>query len=287
MSDTVLEALRKAQARLRHIPDPKLDAEYLLSHVLGLPRMNMLLDKRRTLTNEETAAFEALVRRREGREPLQYILGSQSFMGFPFKTDSRALIPRGDTEILCEEALRRIRPGDAVLDLCTGSGCLAVAIKKLCPKAQVTATDISGDALSLARENARALDAPVQFLQGDLFAPLAGRRFHVIVSNPPYIPDRLTGSVQEELKKEPPQALFAPGEDGMQFLSRIIAQAPDHLLPGGWLLLEFGDGQAEKVAKAMERDFAHVRILTDWQALPRAACGQWKEGCDRTDGSSV
>ena len=159
---TVLEALKAAEKRLQAIPEPRLDAEYLLAEALETSRLMMLVDKSRTLTEAEEAAFERMVSRREAREPLQYILGCQSFMGFPFKTDPRALIPRNDTEALCEEALRHIRPGDAVLDLCTGTGALGIAIKKLCPGAAVTATDISEAALSLAQENAQALQADVR-----------------------------------------------------------------------------------------------------------------------------
>ncbi len=200
MAVTVLEALRAAEARLRDIPDPRLDAEYLLAEVLGSSRLEMLVNKRRELTGAEEAAYEALLARREQREPLQYILGAQSFMGFSLKTDSRALIPRFDTEALCEEALKYIRPGGKVLDLCTGSGALAVAIKKLRPLARVTASDISEAALSLAGENAGLLNAEVRFVRGDLFSPLGGERFDVIVCNPPYIPDGLRGQLQAEVE---------------------------------------------------------------------------------------
>ena len=271
---TVYEALKKAEKRLCDIPDPRLDAEYLLAEALHISRLMMLVDKGRTLTEAEEAAFEAMVARREKREPLQYILGSQSFMGFSFKTDPRALIPRNDTEALCEEALRHIRPGSAVLDLCTGTGALGVAIKKLCPKAAVTATDISPDALSLARENAESLQAEVRFLQGDLFAPVKAERFDVIVSNPPYIPEALRGHLQAEVEKEPALALFA-GPDGLDFYRRIAREAPEHLKPQGWLCLEVGDGEAEAVAALLKKDFRSVRVLKDLNGLDRVvgACG--------------
>ena len=265
---TVLEAIRAAERRLRNVPDPRLDAEYLLAEALRTSRLMMLVDKGRTLTDTEEAAFDTMVARREKREPLQYILGSQSFMGFSFKTDPRALIPRNDTEALCEEALRHIRPGDAVLDLCTGTGALGIAIKKLCPGAIVTGTDISRDVLSLATENARDLQAEVRFLQGDLFAPTADERFDVIVSNPPYIPDGLRGKLQAEVEKEPALALFG-GADGLDFYRRIAAEAPLHLKPQGWLCLETGDGEADAVAALLEKDFLSIRILPDLNGLPR------------------
>ena len=273
---TVLDALKEAEKRLTAIPDPRLDAEYLLAEVLGVSRLSMLLDKGRELTAEEAAAYDALISRREKREPLQYILGSQSFMGFSFKTDRRALIPRFDTEALCEEALKYIRPGGRTLDLCTGSGALAIAIKKLRPGAEVTASDVSRDALALARENAQTLDAAVRFVQGDLFAPLAGERFDVIVSNPPYIPEELRGKLQAEVEKEPALALFA-GKDGLDFYRRIAAEAPEHLTPAGRLCLETGDGQGEAVKALLKEGFSDIQIISDLNGLPRVVSARKKE----------
>lgn len=273
---TVLEALKAAEQRLKEVPDPRLDAEWLLSEVLGASRLEMLLNKRRELTQREAAAYEALIARREGREPLQYILGSQSFMGFSMKTDSRALIPRFDTEVLCEEALKYIRPGCRVLDLCTGSGALAAAIKKLRPGAEVTATDISEDALSLAKENAESLGAEVRFVQGDLFSPLGGEIFDVIVSNPPYIPESLRGRLQAEVEREPASALFA-GTDGLDFYRRIAKQAPAHLSPGGRLCLEIGDGQGDAVKALLREAFEDIQVLNDLNGLPRVVSAAVKE----------
>ena len=273
---TVLEALKAAEARLSEIPDPRLDAEWLLSEVLGVSRLEMLLNKRRELTEREAAAYETLLARREQREPLQYILGSQSFMGFSLKTDSRALIPRNDTEALCEEALKYIRPGGRVLDLCTGSGALAVAIKKLCPGADVIAADVSEAALSLARENAQRLGADVRFVGGDLFSPLTGERFDAIVSNPPYIPEDLRGRLQAEMEREPALALFA-GPDGLDFYRRIAREAPAYLLPGGRLCVEIGDGQKEAVQALLKERFEDIRVLNDMNGLPRVISAAVKE----------
>ena len=282
---TVWEALKAVRERLQDVPEPRLDAEYLLAHVLKTDRLSLLLEKARLLTDDEAAAFGALVARREAREPLQYILGTQSFMGFAFRTDARALIPRFDTEALCEEALRHVMPGHRVLDLCTGTGCLAVSVKKLCPGAAVTATDISPAALSLARENAEALGAQVRFLRGDLFAPVEGEAFHVIVSNPPYIPEGLRGTLQAEVEKEPPLALFA-GTDGLDFYRRIAREAPGHLVRGGFLCLEIGDGEADAVSALLERDFESIRVLKDLGGLPRVVSARVKEGISH-DGSAV
>ena len=273
---TALSALRWAAERLREIPDPRLDAEYLLAEALGVSRLEMLLSKQRELTDAERAAYAALVERRAGREPLQYILGTQPFMGFPFRADKRALIPRNDTEALCQAALTALRPGDRALDLCTGSGALAVALKKLCPGASVTASDISADALALAKENAKALGADVRFVRGDLFSPVENERFDLIVSNPPYIPDGFRGRLQAEVEREPALALFA-GPDGLDFYRRIICEAPLYLTPRGLLFLETGDGEAEAVAALLRRDFEDIRFKNDLNGLPRVVSARIKE----------
>ena len=281
------EALRWAAERLADagVPEPRLDAEYLLAEALGVKRLPMLADKGRALTDREAAAFEQALSRRAAREPLQYILGSQSFMGFPFRTDPRALIPRNDTEALCEEALRHLRPGDRALDLCTGSGALAVALKKLCPGARVVASDLSADALALARENADALGAEVEFRQGDLFAPVAGERFQLVVSNPPYVPETLRGRLQAEVEREPALALFA-GPDGLRFYRRIAREAPGHLAPRGRLILEIGDGQGDAVSALLEKEFEEIRVLNDLSGLPRVISAVRREEKGH-DGSAV
>lgn len=270
---TIREALIWAENELQQVPDPRLDGEYLLAHVLNMQRLPMLLDKMRRLSEEELAAFRALIARRKKREPLQWILGEQPFMGFLFKTDARALIPRNDTEALCEEALRHIRPGSRVLDLCTGTGALGISVKKLCPRADVTAADLSRDALSLAKENAEGLQAEMRFLEGDLFSPLQDEKFDVIISNPPYIPDSLRGKLQEEVNREPEMALFA-GSDGLDFYRRIAQEAPLHLTPGGWLCLEIGDDQGESVPALLQAAFTDVQVLPDLNGLPRVVSGR-------------
>lgn len=275
MTATIGAALHAAQARLAAagVPDAALDAEYLLAEVLHCPRLSLRLEKAQPLTVEQAAAFEALLLRREQREPLQYILGTQPFMGFLLRTDSRALIPRNDTETLCEQALLRLRPGQQALDLCTGTGALAIAMKKLCPGAQLTATDISLSALALAQENATSLGAEIRFLQGDLFAPVADEKFHIIVSNPPYIPEGLRGQLQAEVNQEPDLALFA-GADGLNFYRQIAEQAPAHLQPGGWLLLEIGDTQYPAVSALLSPSFTGISLVQDMNGLPRVVVAQ-------------
>ena len=274
---TVREALKWGEKELGEIPEPRLDAEYLLAAVLGVSRLPMLLDKGRELTDGQRAAYAGLTARRKEREPLQYILGEQSFMGFSFRCDPRALIPRQDTEAVCGEALCYLRPGMRALDLCTGTGALAVSLKKLCPGAELTASDVSGDALSLARENAERLGAVVRFLQGDLFAPVSGERFDLIVSNPPYIPDGLRGKLQSEVEKEPALALFA-GADGLDFYRRIAREAPEHLTDGGRLILETGDGESRAVEKLLADAFDNITVFSDLSGLPQGVSAVKKEG---------
>ncbi|MBQ9942737.1 MAG: peptide chain release factor N(5)-glutamine methyltransferase [Clostridia bacterium] len=277
MRITVFQALKMGEERLllHQVPDARLDAEYLLAGVLNMPRLSLLLEKLRFLADEEWTAYEAFLLRRESREPLQYILQEQSFMGFSFRTDKRALIPRNDTEAVCEETLRHIRGKMQVLDLCTGTGALGIAIKKLRPGCSVTLSDLSADALSLAKENALRLQADVRILQGDLFAPVADERFHVIVSNPPYIPQGLQGTLQKEVEKEPAMALFA-GEDGLSFYRRIAREAPLHLNEKGVLVLECGDDQAAAVAALLEGSFEEIRIFRDMDGHERGVSARLK-----------
>lgn len=289
---TVREALDAAEARLQKTgtPDARLDAEYMLAEALRAPRLSLLVDKGRPVPAAAAAAFEGMLARRERREPLQYILGEQGFMGFSFRTDSRALIPRNDTECVCEAALARLRPGMAALDLCTGSGAIAVALKRLRPAVCWTAADLSEDALSLARENARRLGAEVEFLQGDLFSPLGARRFDLIVSNPPYIPLGLREQLQREVRMEPEMALFA-GADGLDFYRRIAREAPGHLNPGGFLILEIGDTQFAAVAALLAERFEAPQRIRDLNGLDRGIAARLraeeKKGGSACAGSAV
>lgn len=277
MNITVFQALREGEQQLllHQVPDARLDAEYLLAGVLKVPRLPLLLDKQRVLTEMEYGAYCALLQRRAQREPLQYILEEQPFMGLSFRTDPRALIPRNDTECVCEEALRHIRGRMQVLDLCTGSGALGIAVKRLRPGCDVTLSDLSEEALSLARENADRLQADVRILQGDLFAPVQGEKFHLIVSNPPYIPDMLRGKLQAEVEKEPEMALFA-GADGLAFYRQIAKEAPLHLQERGMLVLEFGDDQAAAVSALLEAQFDQITVIRDMDGHDRGVSARLK-----------
>lgn len=277
MNITVFQALKEGEQQLllHQVPDARLDAEYLLAGVLNLPRLSLLIEKQRVLTDKEAAAYRAFLERRAKREPLQYILEEQPFMGYSFCTDKRALIPRNDTEAVCEEALSHIRGSMQVLDLCTGTGALGIAIKKMRPGCRVTLSDLSEEALSLATENAQRLKADVRIVHGDLFAPVQGEKFHLIVSNPPYIPRGLQGKLQAEVEKEPEMALFA-GEDGLDFYRRIAKEAPLHLTEKGVLVLECGDDQPAAIMALLGQAFEDIRIIRDMNGHDRGVSARLK-----------
>ena len=267
---TIREALAQAAARLETagVPDARLDAELLLARVLHEDRLRMRLDGQRTLGDAQRSEYDALIARRQTREPLQYIEGEAAFMGLTFRVAPGVLIPRQDTETLCEEALTRMKPGARVLDVGTGSGALAVSLARLGRDAQVTAVDVSDTALAIARDNARRLGAQVRFVKSDCFAALAGERFDLIVSNPPYISREEMETLMPEVQREPELAL-AGGEDGLDFYRRIAREAPAHLLPGGCLLFEIGWRQRDAVS-------ALVRELVGEPFSLRDYGGNWR-----------
>lgn len=262
---TIREALEQAAARLETagVPDARLDAELLLARVLHEDRLRMRLDGQRTLGDAQRNEYDALIARRQTREPLQYIEGEAAFMGLTFRVAPGVLIPRQDTEILCEEALSRMKPGARVLDVGTGSGALAVSLARLGRDAQVTAVDVSDAALAIARDTARRLGAQVRFVKSDCFAALAGERFDLIVSNPPYISREEMETLMPEVQREPELAL-AGGEDGLDFYRRIAREAPAHLLPGGCLLFEIGWRQRDAVSALVRESVGEPFSLRDY-----------------------
>ncbi|MBQ9300247.1 MAG: peptide chain release factor N(5)-glutamine methyltransferase [Clostridia bacterium] len=276
---TIRETLRDAARRLEAagVPDARDDAALLLSHVTGEPQLNLRADPERPVSPVALAAYEALVSRRARREPLQYITGEAWFMGLCLKTAPGVLIPRFDTETLCQQAMERMNGAERVLDLCTGSGALAVAIAGTFPQARVLAGDISDTAARLARENAARCGADVEVRLGDLFAPFAGERFDIIVSNPPYIPAGALKSLQEEVRREPALALDG-GPDGLDFYRRIIKEAPGYLVPGGWLLLEIGSDQGAAVCGLMAKDYREIERYSDLNGLSRVVAGRIRDG---------
>lgn len=272
------EACRAAAAQLRTagVPDPAWDSGQLMSRVTGLAPLMARLSERE-LTAKEAAAFDALVQRRLQREPLQYILGTQDFCGRSFAVDGRVLIPRPETELLAERAVRALQDfgsGAHALDLCCGSGCLGITLALEVPSAQVDMADLSEDALAVTRKNAERLDAQVSLLRGDLWDAVDARQYQLIVSNPPYIPDEDCLALQTEVMREPLMALKG-GTDGLDFYRRIAAGLRKHLLPGGVLLLEVGFDQAERVAELLRAAGCETACHEDYQHILRMVEARW------------
>lgn len=265
--------------RARGIESPRLDAELIVAHALGITRTQVIIDAMRPLAGEELAELRELVKRRRSHEPIAYLRGEREFYGLVFKVDRRVLVPRPDTETLVDTALARTRHVSMSmrqLDLCTGSGCVAIAMARQRPTAKVTATDLSPGALVLARENAQRLGAyNVAFLEGDLFAGVPGPcRFDVITANPPYIPTGELAELQPDVRDFEPRLALDGGEDGLVLVRRIIEEAPAHLVEGGVLAMELGAGQAPAVAALLEaRGFTDVRSDRDIARIERVVSG--------------
>ncbi len=248
----------------------------ILTHILKCRRIDLQLNKP-VLTPQQQQQFDEYVARRKTGEPLQYILGSCDFFGLEFKVNSAVLVPRPETEILVEEALRQFK-GSAILDIGTGSGNIAVTLAKHLPQARVTAIDISDKALEVARENAVAHGVAdrIDFVRADIlqgFAP--GQAFDLVVSNPPYIPSGQIAFLPADVQKEPRMALDG-GEDGLKFCRALIKSSPPLLRKGGCLMMEFGDGQGSTLRALCEqtRAFSPIEILRDLTGKERILHGK-------------
>lgn len=238
--------------RERGVPTPRLEAEILLAHVLGCRRLDLYTDHDRPLDPGELTAYrEAITRRRQG-EPAAYVTGVKEFWSLELEVSRDVLVPRPETEILVQACLERVSIGP-LLDLGTGSGCVALAIASERPELQVHAADISPRACALARRNAErlGLGQRIEVVEGDLYEAVpAGARYEAIVTNPPYVADGELADLAPEVRSEPRLAL-AGGTDGLDVIRRILRSAPDHLLPGGWLLTELDPRQAGSVAREL------------------------------------
>lgn len=272
MSPRELLRLLTAELTAAGVPDAQVDAALLLSHVTGSLPLNLRLDSWSQVSPEDEKAVRALCEKRKTRTPLQYLTGVQAFLGRDFHVDERVLIPRPETELLAERAIAALQAhkSPVALDLCCGSGCLAVSMALEVPHADVHAADLSEGALAVTGLNAQRLGTKITRHQGDLFAALpAGIAFDVIVSNPPYIPAADCRALQEEVLREPMMALDG-GADGYDFYRRIAAEAPDWLRPGGTLLMEVGYDQAEGVmALCRAAGFAAIAAHEDYQHILR------------------
>ncbi len=258
---------------------PRLDAEVLLGHVLGLDRLSLYLNFDKPLTSQEVAAYRQLIGRRGQRVPVAYLTGQREFYSLPLLVTEDVLIPRPETEFVVEKVLELLEPGRPahILDLGTGSGAIAVALACQDPEFKITAVDISPAALKVARANAQRLevDGQITFVESDLFQNISGT-FHVICSNPPYIKrDELSG-LAPEVAAEPAIALDG-GADGLDFYRRIMSQAASFLEPPGFVVLEIGWDQAEAVRSLGEgAGFAHLETVRDYSGQDRVVVFQWQ-----------
>lgn len=275
---TVRQLLADATRRLEaSSPSPRVDADELLQHALDRDRSWLRLHEEDAVDSDAGARFERLVLRRLRGEPVAYLTGARGFWSLELAVGPATLIPRPDTELIVEWALELLPRGvhSSALDLGTGSGAIALALKKERSRCVVTAVERSHEALAVARGNGQRLGLGVRFVEGDWFSTLAGERFDVIVANPPYIAADDPHLAQGDLRFEPASALVA-GPDGLDDLRRIVAEAPPHLYRDGWLLLEHGHDQGPAVrGLLLEEGFAEVATRRDYGGNDRITGGRW------------
>lgn len=276
---TIRSALQWAVGELG--VEKRMEAELLFCHVLGMNRALLLAHDADVIVDTSMMEYRTLIGRRKANEPFQYLLGTTNFMGLDLLVTPDVLIPRFDTERLVEKALALLqnRVNPVVLDICTGSGAIAIAISHYKKDVCVFAGDISEQALAVACENNRRCDTKVEFRQGDLTAPFVDLqgKVYLLVSNPPYITTEEMKELPEDVQKEPHLALWG-GTDGLQFYRALTCAAPSLLVDGGWLLFEIGWKQGEAVKQMLEQNgFAEVEVIKDWQNNDRVVVGQWKK----------
>jgi len=279
---TVLEAIQRSAEFLarKGVDSPRLQTELLLAHLLRCPRMQLYLNFARALTPPEVESFRDLIKRRGQREPLQHILGSTSFCGLEIAVNRHVLIPRPETELLAERGWTFLNerstinhPPATALDFGTGSGCLAIALAFKCLAARIEAIDLSPEALAVARENAvrHGLAERIQFRHGDGFAAVpAGTQFDLIISNPPYIPSAAIAALQPEVRDYDPCGALDGGPEGLDYYRRLAAETAPFLKSGGRLMLELGDGQAQRVRGILQpQKWIVETIQEDYNHQPR------------------
>ncbi len=267
--------------RRRGNPSARLDAELLLAEALGCDRIKLILDSARPLAEGELGRYRTLIKRRRVGEPVAYILGRREFFALPLRVDRRVLIPRPDTEVLVESALRETHDRNLygrMLDLCTGSGCVAIAFAKARPTWRVVAADLSAEAAALARENVQRAGVAhnVAVLEGDLFAAVSDRScFELITANPPYIPSGEIESLDADVRDFEPRLALDGGADGLSITRRIVQNAARYLSPGGLLALEGGFDQAPAVAGLLaDSGFGEIARAKDLAGIERVVLGR-------------
>lgn len=262
------------------IGEAELDARLLLEFVCGTNRNTLLAHGDREVSAEECERYRELIGKRAAHVPLQHLTGKQDFMGLTFLVNGEALVPRQDTEVLVEEAMKHLHDGMRILDLCTGSGCILLSLLHYSNNCEGVGTDLSPQALLVARENYERLrearpEMKARFLEGDLFAALEGR-FDMIVSNPPYIETDVIDTLMPEVREHEPLMALNGGADGLAFYRRITEQAGSYLNGGGMLFFEIGCGQAEAVCGLMaEAGFCEIQVVKDFAGLDRVVYGSY------------
>ena len=277
LGEVIVEARRLLEQA--DIETAEQEALWIVEHVLHLSPHHVVTDRDRLLSSSELLTARGLIKRRVGREPLQYILGTQEFCGLEFTVNPAVLIPRPETQLLVEYVTQRIRADQpaTIVDVCTGSGCIAVSIARMRPHARVIATDLSGPALNVARQNAIRLGVSerITWLEGDLLGPLAEQKLEgqvdVIVSNPPYIPELDWATLQPEVKLFEPRSALVAGPQGTELHERLLWEADRYLSPGGAVIMEIGAGQARAMRRIVEQTpgYRFHRLVLDEAGLER------------------
>ena len=265
------------------IEDWKMDAWYLMEETLQVTRTRYLMDSGRAVSEEEKTRYLEQIDKRASQIPLQHLTGHQEFMGLDFQVSEDVLVPRQDTEVLVEEALKYVHSGMKLLDMCTGSGCILLSIVKLaaelngCKEVTGTGVDLSEKALKIAQENRRTLgmEQTTALLQSDLFEQVNGT-YDMIVSNPPYIASEVITTLSEEVKDHEPMMALDGGTDGLDFYRIIIEKSPAYLAPKGMLFFEIGYDQGASVSQLMEKNFENIHVIQDLAGLDRVVYGTLK-----------
>ncbi len=273
---TYREAIVLGESILRKadIVDAKTDSWLLLAMACKIDHTYYYMHIDEEMTEEQAREFEVLIKKRAERVPLQYITGEQEFMGLTFHVNSNVLIPRQDTETLVEEALKVVRPGMKIMDMCTGSGCVLISILKNAHDIEGIGYDISKQAINVAKENAKLNEVPAVFERSDLFEDVVEKDFDVIVSNPPYIPTDVIATLMPEVAEfEPREALDGKG-DGLYFYSKILEQCKNYMKPDGYVLFEIGCKQGDSVSTMMRlAGFSEVHVIKDLARNDRVVMG--------------
>lgn len=256
------------------IGEAQLDARLLLEEVCGTDHNTLLCHGDREVSEAEEEQYRRALEQRAVHVPLQHLLGYQDFMGLRFQVNEHVLIPRQDTEILVEEAMRYLHDGMRILDLCTGSGCILLSLLHYSNDCEGTGVDISKEALQVAALNAELLGIKADFLKSDLYEKVTGK-FDLLVSNPPYIERKVIPTLMEEVREYDPYIALDGGEDGLDFYRRIIGGAQNYLKRGGQILMEIGSGQAQAVSELLrEAGFKEIDVCRDFAGLDRVVSGR-------------